>query len=159
MREPCIMRWPGEVPAGSVCGELATIMDLLPTVAKLAGTEAPKDRVIDGKDIWPLMAGQAGAKTPHEAFFYHTSQGQLAAVRSGKWKLHLRPPRRRRRRKKGEPAPKPQPPTPQLYDLAADVGEKTNVADKHPEIVQRLTGLLRRFDEELKANLRPPGTV
>ena len=159
MREPCIMRWPGQIPAGSVCKELATIMDLLPTVARLAGAKAPTDRVIDGKDIWPLIAGTPGATTPHEAFFYHTSQGQLAAVRSGKWKLHLKPPRPRRPRpKKGEPRPKPQPPPgPQLYDLSADIGEKTDLAAQHPDVVQRLTALLNRFDAELKANSRPAG--
>ena len=156
MREPCLMRWPGEIPAGKVCGELATIMDLLPTVANLAGTKAPTDRVIDGKDIWPLMAGQAGAKSPHEAFFYHTSQGQLAAVRRGKWKLHLKPPAPRRG-KKGQPAPKTPPPGPQLFDLSADVGEKTDLADKNPEIVKQLTELLRQFDKELIANSRPAG--
>ena len=161
MREPCIMRWPGKVPAGSTCGELATIMDLLPTLAKLAGTAAPTDRVIDGKDIAPLILGKPGAKTPHESFFYHTSRGQLAAVRCGKWKLHLKAPPQRRRRKKGQPAPKPEPPAPgpQLYDLTADIGETTNLAAKHPDVVKRLTGLLQRFDTELKANLRPPGTA
>jgi len=154
MREPCIMRWPGKIPAGSTCSELATIMDILPTVAKLAGTAAPTDRVIDGKDIRPLMAGKAGAKSPYDAFFYHTSRGQLAAVRQGKWKLHLNPPARRRRR--GQPAPKPKP-DPQLYDLSADIGEKTNLADKHPDVVKKLTALLKSFDAELKANIRPPG--
>ena len=159
MREPCIMRWPGKIPAGAVCRELATIMDLMPTIAKLAGTQAPTDRVIDGKDIWPLMSAEKGATTPHEAFFYHTARGQLAAVRSGRWKFHLNPPRRRRRPRKGQPKPKPQPPKPQLYDLSADIGEKTDVADKHPDVVKRLTELLRRFDAELKAHTRPPGRV
>ena len=107
MREPCIMRWPAKIPAGTTCAEVATIMDMLPTVAKLAGGAAPTDRVIDGKDIWPLMAGAPGAKTPYEAFFYHTSRGRLAAVRSGKWKLHLTAPARRR--KKGQPQPKAKP--------------------------------------------------
>ena len=157
MREPCIMRWPGKIPAGSTCSELATIMDLLPTIAGLAGTRAPTDRVIDGKDIWPLISGKAGATTPHEAFFYHTAQGQLAAVRSGKWKLHLKPPQRRRRPSKGQPAPKPQPTGPLLFDLSADIGESSNVADEHPDVVKRLTELLRRFDEELKAHSRPAG--
>ena len=159
MREPCIMRWPGRIPAGAVCKELATIMDLMPTIAGLAGTQAPTDRVIDGKDIWTLMAGKPGARTPHEAFFYHTSQGQLAAVRSGTWKLHLSPPQPRRKPEKGQTKPKPQPPGPQLYDLSTDIGEKTDVADKHPDVVERLTELLRRFDEELKAHTRPPGEV
>ena len=153
MREPCIMRWPGRIPAGAVCGELATIMDLLPTIARLAGTQAPADRVIDGRDIWPLMAGTPGAKTPHGAFFYHTAQGQLAGVRSGTWKLHLVPPRRRR--KKGEPPPKATGPL--LFDLSTDISESHNVADQHPDVVARLTALLERFDAELKAHTRPVG--
>ncbi|MEA3368267.1 MAG: sulfatase, partial [Planctomycetota bacterium] len=71
MREPCIMRWPGRIPAGHVCREVATTMDLLPTLARLAGARQPQDRVIDGRDIWPLMSGQPGATSPHEAFYYH----------------------------------------------------------------------------------------
>lgn len=63
-------------------------MDLLPTFAKLAGTEPPQDRVIDGKDIWPLLVCQEGTKSPHEAFYYY-QMDQLQAVKSGKWKLHL----------------------------------------------------------------------
>ena len=159
MREPCIMRWPGRIPAGSTCSELATIMDMLPTLAKLGGAQAPTDRAIDGKDIWPLMAGTPGARSPYEAFFYHTSRGQLAAVRCGKWKLHLNAPQPRRRPKKGQPKPKEQPRGPQLFDLAADIGEKSNVAAEHPDVVQRLTALLKTFDEQLKATLRQPGTV
>ncbi|MHC4354012.1 MAG: sulfatase family protein [Planctomycetota bacterium] len=63
MREPCVMRWPGKIPAGGKCDELTSTLDLLPTLAKLAGTKAPDDRIIDGKDIWPLMAGTKGAKS------------------------------------------------------------------------------------------------
>jgi arylsulfatase A-like enzyme len=62
------MRWPGRIPAGQVTAEVASNMDLLPTLAKLAGTRAPIDRVIDGADIWPIVAGEAGAKSPHEDF-------------------------------------------------------------------------------------------
>lgn len=162
MREPCLMRWPGTVPAGSVCRELATIMDLLPTLAGLAGGDVPQDRVIDGKDIRPLITGTKDAKSPYDAFFYHTAQGKLAAVRQGKWKLHLTPPRRRRRRpKKGQPQPKapPQPTGPLLFDLSADIGESKNVADQHPDVVKKLTAVLKDFDEKLKATLREPGRI
>src|SRR5205823_11713438 len=69
LREPCIMRWPGKIPAGTVCRELAATMDLLPTFVRLAGAEVPRDRIIDGRDIWPLMSAQPGATTPHEAYF------------------------------------------------------------------------------------------
>jgi arylsulfatase A len=153
VREPCIMRWPGKVPAGSVCKELATIMDVMPTLAKLAGTNAPTDRVIDGKDIWPLISGQAGAKTPHEAFFYHTAMGKLAAVRSGKWKLHIAG-QEYPAKKNAKDAP---PAGAQLYDLDADIGEKNNIAAEHPDVVKRLTELLEKFDTELRANSRPVG--
>src|SRR5205809_2283721 len=126
LREPCIMRWPGRIPAGTVCRELAATMDLLPTFAKLAGAELPRDRLIDGRDIWPLMSGQSGAKTPHDSFYYYWNFG-LEAVRSGPWKLHLPheyrtldgPPG-----KDGQPGPYKQANIGlALYNLAEDVGE------------------------------------
>lgn len=161
MRVPCVMRWPGAIPAGRACSELATVMDILPTFARLAGASAPADRVIDGKDIWPLAAGQAGAKTPYEAFFYHTAQGRLAGVRVGDWKLHLEPPGAQTR-----PATRPaqgavatRPAGPLLFDLGKDIGETTNLARQHPDVVQRLVEMCRRFDEEIVRNSRPPGLV
>ncbi len=137
MREPCIARWPGKIPAGKVCSEVCATIDLLPTFARLAGAKLPADRVIDGKDIWPLMSGTPGAKSPHKAFFYYRGNN-LEAVRSGKWKL--------RRGKKTE-----------LYDLEADISEANNVAAEHPGIVKRLTYIMKEFDRELKVNARPPG--
>jgi len=154
MREPCVMRWPAKIPARSTCSEVATIMDLLPTLVKLAGGAAPKDRVIDGKDIFPLMAGRSGAKSPYEAFYYHTARGDLSAVRCGKWKLHIKPPRSRRR--KNQPKVKPVTGA-QLFDLSTDINEAKNVAADNPDVVKKLTGLLKTFDEEIKANLRAPG--
>lgn len=139
MREPCIMCWPGKIPAGKVCGEVCGTIDLLPTFARLAGARVPADRVIDGRDIWPLMAGQPGAKSPHRAFFYYRGNN-LEAVRSGKWKLC---------RKKGT----------ELYDLESDISEKNNLADKHPEISERLADMMEAFDRRLKANVRPPGKI
>ena len=137
MREPTIMCWPGKIPAGKICGEICGTIDLLPTLARLAGAKVPSDRVIDGKDIWPLMSGRPGAKSPHKAYFYYRGNN-LEAVRGGKWKL--------RRTKKTE-----------LYDLQADISEKNNVAAEHPGIVKRLNFVMKEFDRELKANVRPPG--
>jgi len=139
MREPCIVRWPGRVPAGTECGEVCATIDLLPTFAKLAGGKAPSDRVIDGRDIWPLMAGKAGAKSPHEAFYYYKG-GKLEAARSGKWKLVLKK-------------------TPELYDLDADISEEVNVAGDRPDVVKRMTEMMNKFDRDLKANARPAGKV
>ena len=137
MREPCLMRWTGRIPAGSVCREMANTMDLLPTISKLAGTKPPDDRIIDGKDIWPLMSGEPGAKSPHEAFYYYRDD-RLQAVRSGRWKLHVFRPEW----KGAEHAPL-------LYDLENDVGEQTDVAAQHPDVVQRLLLLAERAREEL----------
>jgi arylsulfatase A-like enzyme len=140
MREPCIMRWPGRIPAGKVCSEICGTIDVLPTFARLAGAAVPSDRVIDGKNIWPLMAGRSGAKSPHKAYFYYKGT-TLEAVRKGKWKL-------RRSKKKIE-----------LYDLDTDISEKNNLAEDHPDIVERLTTTMEKFDAELKANSRPSGKV
>ena len=121
LRVPCIMRWPGRIPAGLVCDEMATNMDIFPTAVKLAGGSVPADRRIDGKDIWPLMSGRAGAKSPHRAFFYYQNE-TLEAVRSDNWKLHVHKP-------EWEADPATRPPGPLLYDLNEDVGETRNLKD------------------------------
>lgn len=143
MRVPCIARWPGRIPAGSQCDELCTMMDLLPTFANLAGAELPGDRILDGHDIRPLLFAEAGAKTPYEAFYYY-HLGQLHAVRSGPWKLHLPLPRKqinlRGERQDSAAA---------LYDLAGDLAETNNLADGHPAVVERLTRLAERAREDL----------
>ncbi|MEA3224437.1 MAG: sulfatase [Planctomycetota bacterium] len=146
-RVPCIMRWPGRIPTGRVCHEMVTTMDLLPTFARLARAKLPDDRVIDGRDISPLMGGDPGAKSPHEAFYFYNYL-RLNAVRSGKWKLVL-------------PRPAKPPGTgwsgrmidavekTQLYNLEADIEERYNVADQHPEIVARLMKLIDKARADL----------
>ena len=150
MRVPCVMRWPGKIPAGITSGELCTMMDLLPTFAKLAGTEPPQDRIIDGRDIWPLISGQAGAKSPHEAFYYYYLE-QLQAVRSGKWKLYL-PLDNKWRSFRGDTEKNEL----QLYDLVSDLGETANLAETHPDIVQRLAALAEEARQDL-GDLGRPG--
>ncbi len=150
VREPTLMRWPGKIPAGTVCSEVASTIDLLPTFAKLAGSEAPKDRVIDGKDIWPLVSGMDGAKSPHEAFFYY-KDNTLEAVRAGKWKFRSGPldlASKKAGRKGRETA---------LFDLEADKSETTNLLEKHPDVAERLKNLIAEFDAKRKANSRPAG--
>jgi len=160
-REPTVMRWPGKIPAGAVCSEVGAMFDLLPTFAGLAGGRVPTDRVIDGKDIWPLISGQPGAKSPHEAFFFYNSR-RLEAVRSGNWKLHL--PHEYRSIEEygtgGEPGRYVQRRIGQvLFDLERDVGEQHDVSANHREIVERLADMAREFDRELKRNTRLPGRV
>lgn len=142
-RVPLIARWPGRIPAGTVCRELVTGMDFLPTMARLAGTEPPADRTLDGKDVSPLLLGTPGAVSPHTAFFYYWMD-QLEAVRSGKWKLHVR----KRDRVVCE-----------LYDLENDVGETTNLAPSFPDVVSALNRLLDRCREDLgDSAVGAPGT-
>jgi len=147
LREPCIMRWPGRIPAGRVCDKIATTMDLLPSFAKLAGAKLREDHVIDGRDIWPLMSGLAGAESPHEAFYYYDFT-HLQAVRSGKWKLVLprpaKPPWTSWYGRMIDAVPKTQ-----LYDLEADIEEKHDLADKHPDIVARLSKYVEKARQEL----------
>ena len=150
-RVACIARWPGRIPAGTSSSELIAGFDFYTTFAKLAGAEIPKDRIVDGKDIRPLLMGEKDARSPHREFFYF--QGfQLAAVRSGNWKLVF-PPRR--------------PTQPELYDLDSDLGETKDAAAEHPDIVAQLQKAAEQAREDLGdaitnrpgKNRRPPGRV
>jgi arylsulfatase A len=162
-REAFIAWWPGRIPAGTVCHEMAAMFDLLPTFAGLAGAELDSSRKIDGKDIWPLLSDVPDAKTPHEAFFYHRS-GHLEAVRSGKWKLHM-PHKYRSLGPEGPgtggwPAPYEMKEIGwALFDLENDIGETINVADKHPYVVEQLKKQLDEFQKHMKNNARLPGRV
>jgi arylsulfatase A-like enzyme len=135
------------------------MMDLLPTFAGLAGTGAPTNRRIDGHDIAPLMTAQAGASSPYEAFYYYY-MGQLQAVRSGKWKLHL-PLEAKWQNFSGRTKPSDA----ELYDLKADSGETRNLAQEHPDVVKRLLALAEKAREDLGdvgrpgKNQRPAGFV
>ncbi|MHC4628836.1 MAG: sulfatase family protein [Planctomycetota bacterium] len=150
-RVPCIMRWPGQIAAGRTSAELCTMMDLLPTFARLAGAEIPNDRIIDGHDIISLMAGVPGARSPYEAFYYYY-MAQLQAVRSGRWKLYL-PLEAKWQNFSGRTAAS----AAELYDLKADIGEKRNLAREHPDIVTRLLSLAEKAREDL-GDIDRPGT-
>jgi arylsulfatase A len=151
VRVPCIMRWPTQIPANRVVRELAATIDILPTLAKLAGAKLPGDRTIDGKDIWPLIKAEPGASTPHEAYFYYWGQ-HLQAVRSGPWKLHFfhtytKPDPAGGFAKPGKYATKEI--GLELFNLEQDIGETTNVAAQHPEVVKRLQALAEASREDL----------
>ena len=170
VREPCIMRWPGRIPAGSVCDEPVMTIDILPTVAGLIGADLPKHK-IDGLDIWPLMAGEPGAKSPHEVLYFYYKQNDLEALRSGKWKLILPHTYRSltgKPGKDGKPAGYTQVKSGlELYDLKNDISEKHDVAEQHPDVVKRLQALAEKVREDLGdrltkrkgKNRRPAGRV
>ncbi len=149
-RVPCLMRWPERIPAGSVCREVAGTIDLFPTFARLSGAPLP-DQPIDGRDISDLMFGKPGAKSPHDVFYHYDGGNRLMALRSGKWKLMFAQSYQspeggtggipgNGRRQQIELS---------LFDLENDIGETTNVADQHPEVVERL----KRHAEQMRQEL------
>jgi arylsulfatase A-like enzyme len=150
------MRWPGKIPAGTVCDEPVMTIDIFPTIANLIGAELP-DHKIDGKDIGPLLMGEPGAKSPHEALFFYYRGNQLQAMRSGKWKLQF--PHQYRAVKEagadGMPGTYEHPKIGlALYDLEADIGETTDVATEHPDVVERMSKRADAMREELGDRLQ-----
>jgi arylsulfatase len=158
VRVPFIARWPGKIPKRSVCNEPAMTIDLLPTVARLVGAELPSHK-IDGLDIWPLLSGQPGAKNPHEAYFFWYANNQLQAVLSGQWKLQLPHSYRTLAGKPGGRDGKPAPyderkvERAELYNLANDISETTDLAAQHPDVVKRLEALAEQAREDLGDSL------
>jgi arylsulfatase A-like enzyme len=143
VRVSCIASWLGKIPEASSNGEITASFDWFATFAKLAGADVPADRVIDGKDISPLIFNQPGAKSPHEAFYYYHG-GNLGGVRQGKWKLSFPGVGRG-----GGGGAKKAEQLPELYDLEADLGEKTNVADAHSDIVRQLLALAEKSRDDI----------
>jgi len=155
-REPCIMRWPGKIPAGTDTWDMMMTIDLFPTIAKLVGADLPKHK-IDGVDVWPLISRQPGAKNPHDSYWFYYEVNQLQAVTTpdGKWKLQLP---HTYQTLGGNPAGRGGVPasymhrkveTEELYDLEHDLSETTDVAAQHPDIVK----LLEAEVEKARADL------
>jgi arylsulfatase A-like enzyme len=152
VREPCIVRWPSKIPPGTVCRQPAMTIDVVPTLAKLAGAALPNHK-IDGLDIWPLLAGQAGAESPHEAFYFFWNR-ELQSLRSGKWKLQF--PHEyvtlagAQGGHNGKPASyKKAKIALSLYDLEADPAEAVDVAKNHPVVLQHLQTLGDKIRQDL----------
>jgi arylsulfatase A-like enzyme len=158
VRVPCIMRWPGAIPAERVCREPLMTIDIFPTVAALIGAELPA-RGIDGRDARALLLGTAGAGSPQEAYFFYYRRNDLEAMRSGRWKLHFphgyRSMDGRAAGSGGTPGNYDYDRRTglELYDLRADVGESRDVAADHPEIVARLTALADAMRRDLGDDL------
>ena len=148
-RVPCIVRWPGRVPAGQVVDDVTNAMDLYPTIADWCGVDVPGDRTLDGQNLSTLLNGGDG---PGERPFFYILGGNIEAVRVGQWKLHVRKWNDERIR---------------LYDLDADVGERDDVVDEHLDVVARLLDVIEAARLELGddasdtvgSDVRPVGLV
>ena len=151
----CLMTWPKVIPAGVTCNQLASSIDLLPTIANYVGGTLPQ-HIIDGKDIFPLISNQEGAVTPHDAFYFYG--GRLArAIRCGNWKFvadhtykHVTVPGVGPNKGSAEQISTGR----LLFDLSKDISEQHNLIDQYPEIANELERKLLEFDKELTANIR-----
>lgn len=170
-REPCIMRWPGVVPAGRVSNTLLSTIDILPTIAKLTGAKLPKEK-IDGIEFTELLKGD-DSKKPRENFLYYYRKNSLEAVRKDNWKLVFAHPGRTYEGslpgKNGQPGPAPEDHAIArgLYNLARDPGERYDVQEQNPEIVAELEKIAESAREDLGddlqqrqgKNVRPVGQI
>ncbi|QOV90210.1 sulfatase family protein [Humisphaera borealis] len=158
VRVPTIAWWPGRIAAGTTCDAVAGTIDLLPTAVALAGGKLPAEPVIDGRDLSPLLFGKS-TESQREAHYYFSGYN-LQAVRQGPWKLAFAV----------QPEIKGQAAAtdvvdgkPRLYNLDQEIGEKTNLADKHPDVVAKLAALAEKMKSELGGTSptarRPPGVA
>ena len=149
-RIPFIARWPGMIPAGSRCAEVIGHLDVFATCAELLDAKLPDNAAEDSSSILALLRGQPVPATRRKALVHHSADGEFS-IRQERWKLILAPGSGGWSPPTRNPSPWTQPkadnfdglPPFQLYDLAADPKETTNLADRHPEIVQRLGTLMR----------------
>jgi arylsulfatase A-like enzyme len=178
VRVPCIARWPERVPAARVSSEMFMACDWLPTLTELTGGKAP-ERKIDGRSIKPLLLGEKGARSPHEALFFYSGTA-LQAVRSGAWKLHFphpyitpagEPGRNGKPSNWGKLAPanitqsgvegiatrhgyRIEQLELSLFNLEEDPGERNNLAGAHPDLVRKLSALAETIRAELGDSLQ-----
>lgn len=174
IREPCIMRWPGKIPAGTESWDMFMSIDLFPTIAGRIGARLPGHK-IDGLDVWKLLSGLPGKKNPHRAYWLYYEENQLQAVVSGdgRWKLQLPHTYRTLGGKPGRNDGLPiayqqvKMERSELYDLLTDVAEEQNVAYRHPAVVKKLEAEAEKARRELGDALtkrtgegvRPPGRI
>ena len=158
IRVPFIARYPGKIRANSVCSEPAMTIDVLPTIANLIDAELPAHK-IDGKDIWPLLSGDARAISPHDAYFFYYRTNELQAMRAGKWKLHF--PHNYRSLEDRAPGNDGTPSKYnysmrtgiELYNLENDISESTNIVDDNPKVLADLLKLADKMRADLGDSL------
>ncbi len=157
VRVPTIAWWPGKIAPNSVSDAVAGTIDILPTCVALAGGKVPAEPIIDGRDVSPILLGKSKT-SPREAHYYFSGYN-LQAVRQGQWKLAITPQNDAADKTTVEASKI----NPRLYNLSMDIGETTNVADKHPEVIQKLNALAAKMNEEIAGKApksrRPAGVV
>jgi arylsulfatase A len=158
VRVPTIAWWPTKIKPGTTCDAVAGTIDVLPTVVQLAGGTVPAEPTIDGRDIRGLLFGTA-QQSAREAHYYFAGYN-LQAVRQGPWKLAIAPqPETMGQGVLRDAAGK----EPRLYNLDQEIDEQTNLAAKHPEVVERLQGLAAAMSARIGGNepseRRAPGIV
>lgn len=153
IRVPCIMRWPGKIPAGSCNNDITGIIDMLPTFSAIAGIDVPSDRWIDGRSILPYMLDHEVPAPIHESFIVPGS-----TIRFGDWKLFVSgqgPGGKGNRGDTSRTAVK----AGALFNLADDIAETTDLSAEHPEVVRRLEKMMSEFVNGLRANTREIGYI
>lgn len=157
LRVPCIISWPGKVAGGTICNNIVSAIDMLPTITNLCHAAKPAKK-IDGVDIWPLLSQQAGAN-PRDEFAYYYDNNSLKAIRKGQWKLTF--PCMSQTYKKttaignnGWPGKYATDSVKlALYDLRTDPGETLDVKEQHAAIVDQLGTLANQYRKALGDDL------
>jgi arylsulfatase A-like enzyme len=134
---PAVLSWPGALPAGRVVNGLGCATDVLPTFLAAAGAKPPAGKVIDGKDVLPMVRGEV--PSPHESLFW--KYGTQVALRRGNWKLIL----------KGKESFEEDARLPEIFlaDLESDPNETRNLAAEQPEILQQMIALARKMEQDV----------
>ena len=152
-REPCIIYYPKKIKPGRTISTPMMTIDILPTIAELTGAKLP-DQKIDGKNIWDIWTGES-TESPHEAYYYYYHVNELHGVRYQNWKMYFP---HRYRTLNGRPGGTNGVPVNydyntidkiELYDLSKDIGETTDVADDHPDVVAKIKSLADGMRTEL----------
>ena len=159
IRVPGIFHWPGHIAGGKVEATPAGVVDLLPTVCGLFGLEPPSGVHLDGTDLTPLLDPDSGRPfgRPQPLFWHLQKSRPIVALRDGRWSLTADPDYELSTdnmfQEKWIPAIKAGGYTNwQLFDLEADPGQQTNVADAHPEILAKLRGQLLEINASIMAD-------
>ena len=156
-REPFIIKYPNKLEAGRVLDTPIMAIDILPTIAEITKAQLPNN-IIDGRSVWKVLAGES-KKSPQEAYFFYYRVNELFGVRYGKWKLYFP---HRYRTMDGQEAGRDGLPGNyrmvdmkdiELYDVVNDIGETTNVAVEHPDIVSKIEVLADKMRLKLGDSL------